>query len=284
MVVYADVLIVLNLFINFFILKLTAALCRDRCRTLRLLLGALVGALFSLYIFLPTSGILVETAFRLAMSGVIILTCFGFDSFKSFVRRTAVFFAASFLYAGAMMGVWALCGTDRLAINNGIVYVDISPLVLILATVASYAGISLIRWMAKKHAYEGKRCRLAITVGEKTVVITALVDTGHSLTDALTDKQVLIVEQRVAKQLLHTVPTPELVLAGGKMPNGFRMIPYSAIGGHGLLPAFEADRVELERADGKRQILSQLLIAISAEPLGEDYRAIISPTTVKGEF
>lgn len=281
MVVYADVLIVLNLFINFFILKLTAALCRDRCRTLRVLLGALVGALFSLYIFLPTSGFLVETIFRLSMSGVIILTCFGFDSFKSFLRRTAVFFGASFLYAGAMMGVWALCGTERLAINNGIVYVDISPIVLILATLASYFGITLIRWLAKKHAYEGKRCRLAITVGKKTVVITALVDTGHSLTDTLTGKQVLIVEEKVANRLLTAIPTPELVMAGGKTPNGFRMIPYSAIGGHGLLPAFEADKVELELSGGKRRELLELLIAISKEPLGEDYRAIISPNILE---
>lgn len=46
MVVYVDVLIFLNLFVNFFILQLTARICRDGCKTGRVILGALVGALF----------------------------------------------------------------------------------------------------------------------------------------------------------------------------------------------------------------------------------------------
>lgn len=280
MVVYADVLIVLNLFVNFFILKLTALLCRDGCRTLRLILGALVGAVFSLYIFLPTSGFLVETVFRLAMSGVIVLTCFGFDSIKSFLRRIAVFFAASFLYAGGMMGIWALFGSDRLAINNGIVYVDISPIVLIVATLVCYGLLRLGRWIAHKQAYAGKRCRLILTKGEKSVRLTALVDTGHSLTDAMTDQPVLILEQRVARTLLERIPTPEAVLADGTALPGFRLIPYSSVGGHGLLPAFPVDRVEWERPDGTRRPLPRLLVAVSEEPLGEDYRAIISPTVL----
>lgn len=279
MVVYADVLIVLNLFVNFFILKLTALICKDGCSTARLILGALVGALFSLYIFLPASNSLVETIFRLAMSGVIILTCFGFDSLKSYIRRIAVFFAASFIYAGCMMGIWSVFKPEKLAINNGIVYVDISPIVLIIATVISYTILSVIRFFSAKHAYNGKRCKLIISMGDRIVKLNALVDTGHSLNDTMTDRPVLIVEEKIVYELLSFIPTAEVVATSKAPVQGFRMIPYSSIGGHGLLPAFEPDKIELEE-DGNIKKLKKMLIAASREPLGEDYKAIISPSAL----
>lgn len=279
MIVYVDVLIVLNLFVNFFILKLTAHICKDGYKTFRIISGSLVGALFSLYIFLPSSHTVVEVAFRLAMSGVITVISFGFDTLKSLIRRISVFFAASFIYAGCMLGVWYLFKPNRLAINNGIVYVDISPLVLIVATVVSYLVLSVIRFFSVKQAFSGKRCKLIIIKGERKIDVTALVDTGHSLSDSLSDRPVIIIDTPTATKLFDTVPTLEAVSKGGDVIKGFRMIPYSSVGGHGLLPAFEPDILKAE-IDNKSIEINRPLLAISKEPLGEDYRAIISPDSL----
>ena len=279
MVVYVDVLIFLNLFVNFFILQLTGRICRDGCKTGRVILGALGGALFSLYIFLPPSKAIIEILFRLVVSGVIVLIAFGFDSLKSFVRRIGVFFAASFLYAGFMLAIWALLKPQNLAINNGIVYVNISPTVLILATLSSYAILTLIRFLAKKHAAGGTRCEMTVSRGAQTVSCKALVDTGHSLTDSLTGNPVIIIEQSVAEALFSTLPTVESVTAGGAPECGFRMIPYTTVGGRGLLEAFQPDAVTV-KIDGTVQTVDRALIAISRERLGEDYKAIISPDMI----
>lgn len=278
MVVYADVLIVLNLFVNFFILKLTCRLCKESCRFLRIISASFVGAAFSLYIFLPPTGMFTETVFRLIISALIILLAFGFDSIKSFLRRIAVFFAASFLYAGLMMGIWAVFRPNNLAINNGVVYVNISPPVLIIATLISYLALSLIRFFSLKQAYGGERCRLKITYNEKSVVLTALVDTGHSLTDLLSERDVIIIERKSATKLTELLPTISNI-NDSELPLGFRLIPYSAVGGHGLLPAFIPDRVELLEGAEKREIQS-IVVGVSDEPLGEDYKGIISPTVL----
>ena len=108
MTVYADVLIFLNMFVNFFILQLTAKICKDGYKIFRMISAALVGALFSLYIFLPKSPFLVEAFFKLVISAVIILICFGFDSIKSLLRRIGIFFATSFLYGGIMLAIWSV--------------------------------------------------------------------------------------------------------------------------------------------------------------------------------
>lgn len=277
MIVYLDVLIVLNLFINFFILKLTALICKNGCKTYRIILGSLVGALFSLYIFLPSSNPLIEAVFRLVISGVITVISFGVDSFKGLLRRIAVFFAASFIYAGCMMGIWYIFKPNRLAINNGIVYVDISPLVLICATIISYLILLTIRFFSAKHAPYAKRCNLIIRVEQNEVKITAMVDTGHSLTDSITQRPIIIIDKQTANKLLSFVPTLATASDVDCDIKGFRLIPYSSIGGHGLLTAFEPDILSVENNNRITQI-SRPLLAISEEPLGEDYRAIISPT------
>lgn len=277
MTVYADVLIFLNLFVNFFILQVTAKICRDGYRLLRMITAALVGALFSLYIFLPQSFWVIETLFKLAVSAVIVLICFGFDSLKSMFRRIGVFFAASFLYGGLMMAIWAVFRPSNMAINNSVVYIDISPAVLITATLASYFIISLIRLISARQADLGKRYEIEILLDGQSTRLTALADTGNSLYDSVTDAPVIIIEQSAAKKLMEVVPSVEAVAAGGfSAGKGFRMIPYSYVGGHGLLPAFKPDEV-LVHFDNQSMNIENALVAVSSEALGEDYKAIINP-------
>jgi len=275
LVVYADVLIVLNLFVNFFILRLTCRFCKENRGFLRIILAAFIGAIFSLYIFLPSAGMIIETVFRFAVSSLIVLLAFGFDSLKSMIRRVAVFFVTSFLYAGVMMGIWSIFKPDNLAINNGVVYVGISPPILIIATLVSYCLLTIMRFFSQKQAYCGKRCKLKITCNDKSVVLNALVDTGHSLTDVLTNRDVIIIERKTAMRLVDILPTATDINTA-HLPHGFRLIPYSVVGGHGLLTAFVPDRVELLEGDEVREIHSTLL-GISDEPLGEDYKGIINP-------
>lgn len=279
MVVYADVLITLNLFVNFFILQFTSRICKERFHFGRLIFAALVGAAFSLYIFLPPTGMFTETIFRLVISALIVLLAFGFSSIKSLVRRVAVFFAVSFLYAGSMMGIWAIWKPNSLAINNGVVYLDISPAVLIIATLVSYGALSLIRFLSAKHAYAGKRCRLKITYGENSVTLTALVDTGHSITDALSQREVIIIEKPLALKLCKKIPD-SVTVPSEQAPNGFRLIPYSVVGGSGLLPAFLPDKVELIENQKSTEI-SGVLLGVSESTLGEDYKGIVSPVTLE---
>lgn len=284
MTVYADVLIFLNLFINFFILQATAKLCHDGYRLFRMIAAAFVGALFSLYIFLPQVNWAVDILFKLSVSAVIILICFGFDSIKSLCRRIGVFFASSFLYGGIMICIWAIFKPDNMAVNNSIVYIDISPTVLLTATVLSYLIISLIRIISSRQADLGKRYSVEIVFKEKKITLKALADTGNSLSDTITGAPVIIIEKSAAENLVNVIPCIETVLAGTANKNiGFRIIPYSHIGGHGLLPAFKPDKVVIKTQSDNLNI-ENVLVAVSSERLGEDYKAILNPDILKKQF
>ncbi len=275
--IYLDVLIFLNTFVNFFILTLTSKLCKDGYKLYRMLLAALVGALFSLYIFLPPQNFILENLYKIIISGVIILICFGFDSIKALLRRTAVFFVATFIYGGIMMAVWLVLKPDNLAINNGIVYLDISPIILIAATLISYLIISVIRFFTRRDASAGKRVTLTVETMYGEITVTALLDTGNSLRDSITGNSVIIIEKELAEKLFEILPTTENI-ASGDLQNvkGFRLLPFSTIGGKGLISAFKPKRVTV-KTENEIKLLGEVLVAISEEKLGEDFGAIINP-------
>lgn len=280
---YADVLIFLNTFVNFFILMVTSKLCKDGFKLYRMVIAALTGAAFSLYIFLPSSPPVIEILFKLTISAVIVIICFGFDSVKSLVRRIVVFFLASFLYGGAMLAIWFMLKPENMAINNGIVYLDISPVILILTTLLSYVTISVIRFFSKKQANVGKRCCLKIETESKTVRTTALLDTGNSLCDNVTGNSVIIIEKSVAQNLLGFLPTLENVSEYSGQNIKFRILPFSTVGNKGLIIAFKPKCIKVETKESFAEF-TNILVAISNTSLGEDYKAIINPDLLYQEI
>ena len=275
MTVYIDVLIFINMFVNFFILRLSAALCHERPRAGRLLLSSFIGALFSLYILLPLNDVFTQTAVKLVTSAVVVILAFPFAGFKPFLRRLAVFFAASFLYAGFMLAVWYLLKPNGMAVNNGVVYFNVSPLLLIGITLITYFVLMLLRTASQRRLPQVQACRLWITVGDKTVVANAVVDTGNTLTDCTDGAPVFILEKALAGRLLGFVPE---ILNFGQAENlpGFRLVPFSTVGGSGMMVGFKPDRVEAELLQ-KRYTVQGVTLAVSNERLGGEYDLVIGP-------
>ena len=143
MTVYADVLFVLNLIIDYFLLRLTAGMLKRDISLWRMLLGATLGAITSLYIFLPQLNPITETVVRIIFCLIISFSAFGFRSKKSFFRATGLFIAVTFGYGGAMTAIWYIFKPDGMIINNSVVYFNISPLFLIVFSVIAYFIILL---------------------------------------------------------------------------------------------------------------------------------------------
>ncbi|MDE5917296.1 MAG: sigma-E processing peptidase SpoIIGA, partial [Oscillospiraceae bacterium] len=58
--IYLDVLIVLNIYVNYFLIKGTGKLTHTPVKTLRCAISSFVGSFFSLTIFLPETGALLN--------------------------------------------------------------------------------------------------------------------------------------------------------------------------------------------------------------------------------
>ena len=108
-----------------------------------------------------------------------------------------------------------------------------------------------------------------LTYGGQTVQITALRDTGNTLRDPITGKQVLIVDADVAQMLtgLTLTALQDPVGSMGTIP-GLRLIPYQTVGNAGLMLGINIPNVKIGNRRGST------LVAFSPQVFNGHYQAL----------
>lgn len=94
--IYIDILVCLNVIVNYFLLLASGKFLSRPYKRWRILLGAFLGGLYSLYILLPQLAQWFTILVELAMAATITLTAFGR---KGILKTCSCFFAMSFLPA-----------------------------------------------------------------------------------------------------------------------------------------------------------------------------------------
>lgn len=274
MVVYADVLIVLNIVVTYFILLATKLIASASAKTYKLVLAALVGGLSSLYIFLPQQHFATEILIKLLFSAVITIIAFGAVPLKRYIRSVFSFYAVSFLYAGFMLGFWYVLKPAGMVINNGVVYFSISPIVLILSTAVCYFIIIVARNFYKVSDKNAVHETVKIYNCGKEYEFDCIVDTGNTLSDPMSADKVIILARRASEKLFGREAVKGALLFDNTCSklNRFRVLPYKTASGNSIMPAIGAD---FAVAQGVKN--DNVLIGILSDDLG-DFDGIISPS------
>ena len=105
-VIYIDVLLCVNLLINYVILILGAKLLNLRIKRKRLILSALMGSFYSIFIFFDQINLLLSLFIKLLMSITIILIAYGFINTRSFVKSIVTFYFINFIFGGIIFCIW----------------------------------------------------------------------------------------------------------------------------------------------------------------------------------
>ena len=269
MVVYADILIIVNFVVDYFLISIAAHFLNKKTRLWRLLLSAGTGGIFSLYIFLPESNVLFQTVIQIFMSMVLCLIALGFGNIKSFLKSTAVLFIVNFAYSGAMIAVWLIFKPHGMAINNSVVYFDISPLFLIIFSVIGYFAVVLLRKIFKKPFADSTYCTVSVFCGDKSLMLTGIADTGNSISDVFGTSEIFITEKGAVDALL-----------GEQInnPARFRKIPCVTVTGEKLLDGYRIDYAEVG-FNSKKYSFKNPVLAVSAAPL-IDSQIIVNPESL----
>lgn len=262
MVVYWDTLVLLNLVLDYLLLLLTgrvagAALCRWR-----IALGAALGALYAGAIFWPGWPFLAHPAVRLSAGVLMVLVAYGHQ--RRLLKLTVVFFALSAALGG---GLYAL---QLLGVG-----LSLDLRTVLVLTVTAYGVLSLFGRHLARHGPRELR-PVEVRVGQRRAKLTALVDSGNTLTDPMTGQGVIVAEgQRLAPLLPKEADfsRPCQCFPALSEPRRFRLLPYRAVGvDQGLLLAVRADSVSVAGRD-----LGPRLVALSPTPVsdGGGYDALV---------
>ena len=241
--IYADVLIVLNIYVNFFLLRITAGMTHSPLRTGRCIAASAYGSLFSLTILLPSLGRLPSLAVKLAAAVSIVAAAFGLKGRRRLIINTAAFFCANFILAGAVYGIYALLKPEFIHFNNACFYIDFSLVVLVVVTAALYLAVRLARLFFDRAPDDGYN--VYIRSGEKVISLNGLADTGNCLVDHFTGSPVIICPVSSYRELKGS----ELDISA--LPKGLRLLPCSSVSGSGLIPVLRPDEVLISSCTGR---------------------------------
>ncbi len=271
LIVYADVLIFLNLVVNYLLLCATAKLLRLKIKTLRIVLSAFLGAIASLYIFLPKLNIFFEIVLKLATCSLMVLCCFSFKNAKNFIKNSVVFFAVTCAYGGIMFAFWLMFSPENMVIKNSVVYLNISPTLLIICSVISYILLSIGSKIFKNTAKLAKKCNITVFANQKQIRLEAIIDTGNSIEDVFSNSEIIIADSKKVNAIFDTENTES---------SRFRLIPCSTVSGYDMLEAFRCDSAIILH-NNTQTILKKPLLAKSKTNLNDGYDAIINPKALR---
>lgn len=278
MTVYADVLIVVNLFVNYTLLLCSSMIIKRHVTSLRIFIGAAVGAFYGLVIFLPQLPDVAEFLLRIVASALIVLASFGYRNIRLFLRCFFTFFAVSFAFGGIMLVLWVTVAPVGMIYNNGAVYFDINLTILAVSAVISFAVVSLIAKFTERRAPKESVAFVTVYNKGRTAALKALIDTGNSLREGFSGYPVMLGEigslDKVMPEAIREFVNGEDVSASPEI----RLVVHKTVSGTGILPVFRPDYIEV-RTISKRIKTNEVYIGVTTENLASgEYEMILNPT------
>ena len=263
-VLYLDRLFLLNTLADY-LLCLAAAKIAGAClHRWRCLAAAVLGGVYAVLIWLPGLDRLSSPFFKLAVGLLMALIAYGGEERP--LRCAFSFFAVSAAFGGTL---WALSGGGP---------VRLSLPVLALGFAGCYGLFTLI-FRARGQALGKSRTEVLLAFLGREVRFPVLVDTGNCLADPISGAPVLIVNAHALRPLfrgnaaLLELPPVELVETCAAVPElagRVRLLPFSAVGGGGLLPVFRPERLLIDGREDRDR-----LVAISPAASGDGFVGIL---------
>ncbi len=270
--VYIDLLFVLNGCVDGLLLSAVAVFRHLPYRRTRFLLGTAVGALSSLVILLPALPAVLLLLYDIAAATLMVFCTFSFAGWRETGKTVGVLFFLSALFSGVSSLVQALLAPGGFYVFNGVVYYDVSPLLLLGCTLFCYGVARVYAYFAARRVPPVKTLLLTVENRGQTVQFTALHDTGFSLCDGFSGSPVVLVDKATA--------APLLPADFGKPGSGFRLVPCHTVAGNGLLYAFRPERLTVAGKSGEIPV-SGTLLALSDQLQLESFTALCGDDIAK---
>lgn len=251
MEVYLDLLVLLNFLVDLLLILGTNRLSGYPMGLKRAVPAALLGGVYAGVCVLPGFSFLGNTLWR--MVSLVLMSVIAFDLNQSGLRRGVLFVFLSMALGGIALGLG----------SGGFWSLVLSAVGVCFLCILGFRGKA-----GAQHYVP-----VTVTCGNKTVSLTALVDTGNTLRDPISGRPVLVVDESVAAKLCllsrSQLTRPIETMASAKLP-GLRLIPYTAVGSSaGMLLGMRPDSVLV---DGKEK---EYIVAFAPQNLGHgQYQAL----------
>lgn len=287
--IYVDILLGVNLIIDYFILKLEAKLFSLDVKIKRIILSALIGSIFSLFIFFDHLGIILSFFIKVLMSMLMIIIAFERHSLKFFLKLTVVFYLINFLFGGIIFFIWYFYSPKGIYIKNGMIYFNISPIFLIVSTGMIYLILKIYyNLWGGRTKYLGL-CKIKIKNDSKEVILRGKIDTGNDLREPFSNFPVIVsefncVEPVLSEELKNYIidfhkNSEDSNFSFKENYKKLRLIPFNTISNSGVLVGFIPDEITIKYQKNICKVKAYL--AISNKKIAQgDFQVLVNPELI----
>ncbi|MGH4137181.1 sigma-E processing peptidase SpoIIGA [Clostridium sp.] len=263
MIVYVDVLILVNFIVNLFILHVTVQTLRKRVKLMWLCLSSFLGSLYVLTVVYPKLKYLTYTPFKILVVVTMILIVFREKNILFNIKASLIYLLYSILLAGMCMFIQISNSKD---VSFNVIIINFPYEKLLLSVMIIY--ILIYRIMI----FVGDRKKISTLIYTVDIInknykktIRAFLDTGNELREPATNLPVLIVERNMLSEIMLE-------------KNNTYQIPYTVVNGTaGRLTGFKPEYINIH-VDKKTIETRDVIIAFCEYKLSKDndYNGLMS--------
>lgn len=281
MVIYLDVLILINLYVTYFQILAVSAFTHRKTVWYRKLSAAGIGAVASLGIFIPQEMVLTLTLLKIFLCALIAFVAFGYTGFRAYAVSVLFLMLVSFVFSGLMLCVWLFAAPMKMLFINGTVYLGIDTMTIILSTCAAYGVVRIIRYILDKNGKTDGKYTVIIKNNGRECRLSALADSGNGMVDCFSGLPVIVCRRDMCADV--SPPAIDMIEnssdisdIGTQMIKGVRIMPFSTVGKGGLICMFKAESVVIDDETNEEKYPVNALIGIVIGGR-QEYEAIFNP-------
>lgn len=281
MVIYLDVLILINLYVTYFQILAVSVFTHRKTVWYRKLSVAGIGAVASLSIFIPQEMVLTLTLLKIFLCALIAFVAFGYTGFRAYAVSVLFLMLVSFVFSGLMLCVWLFAAPMKMLFINGTVYFGVDTMTIILSTCAAYGVVRIIRYILDKNGKTDGKYTVIIKNNGRECRLSALADSGNGMVDCFSGLPVIVCRRDMCADV--SPPAIEMIEnnsdisdIGTQMIKGVRIMPFSTVGKGGLICMFKAESVVIDDETNEEKYPVNALIGIVIGGR-QEYEAIFNP-------
>ncbi len=244
--IYIDVLFFINFVINSMLITCTGAMLRFRTSIVRIAVGSVISALYSVLMFFPAAHVLYTISGRIIFTILFVMLYFKKYKTKELIKAGLAFVCTSLIFFGFIYiySAWknSIGSKAECFFSNGVLYADINIKTLLFASILSYIIAYIYIKIADRNMSRSKIIYdIEFLIGETGFCSKILCDTGCEIVEPLSGKPVILVGCSDFQKLDNLKDTER----------GIRYINVSTVSGDSLKPIrlYKPDAVNIRFKD-----------------------------------
>lgn len=273
-------LVALNIYVTYFLLVSTRFVIKRPTKGVFIAAASILGGFSSLTVLAENLGVL-GFPLKLLFGAAIVAIAFLPKKLGLFLKEYAAFLAVSFVFGGIMLFFEYVLHPKKMVFINGTLYFDVSVTFIAVMSLVCYVAVIAVDRIFKKRAAEKTLYKVKVVFRGKSVVFTALYDTGNTLTDGIEGKPVIIAEKKSVMPLFSGEEIKffsETAFSSSppeSLARFIRAVPGKSVCGDGILAAFIPQKILI--SDGKTVCkTTDALIALADVRLSSDYEGLLN--------